>query len=113
MENRAQWPTAYEDLLTPNGDSWEYCILRTDIHEKRPVVLYFRADCSAEMEIRRNPEKGDWDDTAAYRRVIAMLGDAGWEMMSDAYTALTLLEHGRRDLIFKRRKQQGSLIRSE
>ena len=107
METGTHRATAYEDLLTPTGEFWEYCILRTDIHEKRPVALYFRPKGCAELEIRRNPDKGDRDDTAAFYRVIAMLGEAGWELVSDAYTAAKVFEHGRRDLIFKRRKGLG------
>lgn len=82
---------------------WEFCMLRTTQDDRLPRLFYFGPEGAMEMPIQANKAHGDTSDTDAYRRAIGVLGQAGWELATDAYFESRWLDHGRRELYFKRR----------
>ncbi|HEU5342957.1 MAG TPA: hypothetical protein VFU60_01300 [Ktedonobacterales bacterium] len=58
---------------------WEYC--RLEAFSKPYRVLYMRVDGAQSFEVKRDKNKGDGSDDAAYLRTIAELGLQGWEAL--------------------------------
>lgn len=69
-------------------------MIRTTRYDDIPKLYYFDADSPFEMDILKNPDKGDRNSTDALRRAIAMLGEAGWELVAASYSDASGLDLG-------------------
>lgn len=101
-QETARQNESFKDVFTPSGLVWEYCALRTNINEQNPRLVVYRTDGAVEIPILRNEDHGDTTRVEAFNRAIAMLGNAGWELISDTYVSSRILGTNRRDLLFKR-----------